>query len=98
MEVSRSHAGALHRLEEQERSHRALMHKSNCLTALLEEDRERLVHQTLEVQMNAEAKANIDIPTDLVACVEATLVETSVPFRIPPDVKEVRIYSWCRRD
>lgn len=53
LEVSRSHSNALHRLEEQERSHRAFIHKSNCLTTLLEQDRERLVHQTQKVQMNA---------------------------------------------
>lgn len=53
LEVSRSHRGTLHKLEEQERSHRAFIHKSKCLTTLLEQDRERLVCQTLEVQMNA---------------------------------------------
>ncbi|XP_044073565.1 filamin A-interacting protein 1-like isoform X2 [Siniperca chuatsi] len=42
VEVSRSHSSALHRLEEQERSHRAFIHKSNFLTTLLEQDRERL--------------------------------------------------------
>ncbi|TNN54052.1 Filamin A-interacting protein 1-like [Liparis tanakae] len=45
LEVSRSHARALHRLEEQERSHGALVHESGRLTALLEEDRERWVHR-----------------------------------------------------
>uniref|UniRef100_A0A4W6D923 Filamin A interacting protein 1 like n=1 Tax=Lates calcarifer TaxID=8187 RepID=A0A4W6D923_LATCA len=42
VEVSRSHSGALLKLEEQEGSHRAFIHKSNCLTSLLEQDRERL--------------------------------------------------------
>nr|XP_029136484.1 filamin A-interacting protein 1-like [Labrus bergylta] len=42
LEVSRSHSRALRKLEEQERSHRALIHKSDCLTTLLEQDRERL--------------------------------------------------------
>ncbi|KAI3356389.1 hypothetical protein L3Q82_017615, partial [Scortum barcoo] len=42
LEVSRSHNSALHRLQEQERSHMAFIHKSNCLTTLLEQDRERL--------------------------------------------------------
>ncbi|XP_060910603.1 filamin A-interacting protein 1-like [Labrus mixtus] len=41
LEVSRSHSRALCKLEEQERSHRALIHKSDCLTTLLEQDRER---------------------------------------------------------
>ncbi|XP_049904533.1 filamin A-interacting protein 1-like isoform X2 [Epinephelus moara] len=42
LEVSRSHSSALHRLQEQESSHGAFIHKSHCLTTLLEEDRERL--------------------------------------------------------
>uniref|UniRef100_A0A3Q3MS08 Cortactin-binding protein-2 N-terminal domain-containing protein n=2 Tax=Mastacembelus armatus TaxID=205130 RepID=A0A3Q3MS08_9TELE len=42
LEVSCSHKRALRRLEEQERSHRAFVHKSNCLTTLLEQDRDRL--------------------------------------------------------
>uniref|UniRef100_A0A8D2ZIA5 Cortactin-binding protein-2 N-terminal domain-containing protein n=1 Tax=Scophthalmus maximus TaxID=52904 RepID=A0A8D2ZIA5_SCOMX len=41
-EVSRSHSGALHRLEEQERRNRAFKHKNNCFTTLLEQDRGRL--------------------------------------------------------
>lgn len=58
-EVSRSHSGALHRLEEQERRNRAFKHKNNCFTTLLEQDRGRLVHQTLEALMNAKEKNNI---------------------------------------
>ncbi|XP_034549377.1 filamin A-interacting protein 1-like [Notolabrus celidotus] len=42
LEVSRSHSSILHKLEEQEKSHRASIQKSNCLTTLLEQDRERL--------------------------------------------------------
>lgn len=45
-EVTLSHSEALHRLEEQEKSHRALIHKSNSLTTLLRQDRERFVQQT----------------------------------------------------
>uniref|UniRef100_A0A672HFX9 Filamin A interacting protein 1 like n=1 Tax=Salarias fasciatus TaxID=181472 RepID=A0A672HFX9_SALFA len=41
-EKTRSHREALLRLEEQERSHGALIRQSNCLTTLLEQDRERL--------------------------------------------------------
>ncbi|XP_069010273.1 filamin A-interacting protein 1-like [Embiotoca jacksoni] len=41
-EVSRSHNEALRRLKEQEKSHMAFNHKSNCLVTLLEQDRERL--------------------------------------------------------
>uniref|UniRef100_A0A3B5AY21 Filamin A-interacting protein 1-like n=1 Tax=Stegastes partitus TaxID=144197 RepID=A0A3B5AY21_9TELE len=41
-EVTRSRNEALHKLEEQESSHRAFIHKSNCLASLLEQDRERL--------------------------------------------------------
>ncbi|KAF0026637.1 hypothetical protein F2P81_021374 [Scophthalmus maximus] len=45
-EVSRSHSGALHRLEEQERRNRAFKHKNNCFTTLLEQDRgSLLIHQ-----------------------------------------------------
>ncbi|XP_074551359.1 filamin A-interacting protein 1-like [Halichoeres trimaculatus] len=44
LEVSRSHSSALCKLEEQEKSHRASIQKSSFLTALLEQDRERLVH------------------------------------------------------
>ncbi|XP_035532025.1 filamin A-interacting protein 1-like [Morone saxatilis] len=42
LEVSRSHSGTLQRLQEQERSHRAFIDKSNCLNTLLEQDRQRL--------------------------------------------------------
>ncbi|XP_068602528.1 filamin A-interacting protein 1-like [Brachionichthys hirsutus] len=42
LQESQSHNGALHRLEQQERSHQAFIHQSNCLTTLLEQDRERL--------------------------------------------------------
>ncbi|XP_071398749.1 filamin A-interacting protein 1-like [Centroberyx affinis] len=42
VEVERSHSGALCRLEEQERNHRAFIQKSDDLTTLLEQDRERL--------------------------------------------------------
>ncbi|XP_068186256.1 filamin A-interacting protein 1-like [Antennarius striatus] len=40
-QVSQSHKGVLHRLEEQERSNQAFIHQNNCLTTLLEQDRER---------------------------------------------------------
>ncbi|XP_041858568.1 filamin A-interacting protein 1-like [Melanotaenia boesemani] len=40
--VSSSHREALHRLEVQEKSHKAFIRKSNCLATLLEQDRERL--------------------------------------------------------
>ncbi|XP_072770660.1 filamin A-interacting protein 1-like [Nerophis lumbriciformis] len=43
LEVSSSYRDAIHKIEEQERSHRDFVHKSNCITMLLEEDRERLV-------------------------------------------------------
>uniref|UniRef100_A0A3Q1HX08 Cortactin-binding protein-2 N-terminal domain-containing protein n=2 Tax=Anabas testudineus TaxID=64144 RepID=A0A3Q1HX08_ANATE len=42
LEVSCSHSGALCKLEEQERRHEAFKQKSNCLTTLLEQDRDRL--------------------------------------------------------
>ncbi|KAM3862313.1 filamin A-interacting protein 1-like [Diretmus argenteus] len=42
VEVEHSHSSALCRLEEQERNHRAFIQKSDDLTALLEQDRERL--------------------------------------------------------
>ncbi|KAK0152402.1 Filamin A-interacting protein 1-like [Merluccius polli] len=42
VEVERSHSGALSRLEEQEEMHRAFIQKSDDLTTLLEQDRERL--------------------------------------------------------
>ncbi|KAG7270262.1 hypothetical protein CRUP_031964 [Coryphaenoides rupestris] len=42
VEVERSHSGALSRLEEQEEMHRSFIQKSDDLTALLEQDRERL--------------------------------------------------------
>ncbi|XP_072253746.1 filamin A-interacting protein 1-like [Leuresthes tenuis] len=41
-EVCRSHRGALRELEEQERNHKAFIHRSNWLVTLQEEDRERL--------------------------------------------------------
>ncbi|XP_010745007.3 filamin A-interacting protein 1-like isoform X1 [Larimichthys crocea] len=56
LEVSRSHSGALRRLEEQERNHRAFIHKSNCLTALLEQDRERLKLLTVKEREYQEIK------------------------------------------
>jgi hypothetical protein len=43
VEVERSHSGALSRLEEQEEMHRSFIQKSDDLTTLLEQDRERLV-------------------------------------------------------
>lgn len=48
VEVARSHSDTLNRLEEQERSRKAFIQKSNDLTTLLEQDRERLVHETLQ--------------------------------------------------
>lgn len=42
-EVTHSHSEALHRLEEQEKKHQAFIHQSNCLTMILEQDRERFV-------------------------------------------------------
>ncbi|XP_056145753.1 filamin A-interacting protein 1-like [Lampris incognitus] len=42
LEVERSHSGALCRLEEQDRKHRIFIQKSDDLTAMLEQDRERL--------------------------------------------------------
>uniref|UniRef100_A0A667Z1L4 Filamin A interacting protein 1 like n=1 Tax=Myripristis murdjan TaxID=586833 RepID=A0A667Z1L4_9TELE len=42
VEVEHSHSSALCRLEEQERNHRAFIQKSDDLTTLLEQDRERL--------------------------------------------------------
>ncbi|XP_059895228.1 filamin A-interacting protein 1-like [Gadus macrocephalus] len=42
VEVERSHSGALSRLEEQEEMHRSFIQKSDDLTTLLEQDRERL--------------------------------------------------------
>lgn len=59
LEMSKSYDDAVQRLEEQERSHKAFIHKSNCLTALLEEDRERWVHQTLKFHMNTYTKTLI---------------------------------------
>ena len=53
LEVSHSHRGTLHRLEEQEKTHRAFIHDSKSLITLLEQDRERLVQESLKVQMNA---------------------------------------------
>ena len=47
VEVERSHSGALSRLEEQEEMHRAFIQKSDDLTTLLEQDRERLVERTV---------------------------------------------------
>lgn len=47
VEVEHSHSSALCRLEEQERNHRAFIQKSDDLTTLLEQDRERLVDQAL---------------------------------------------------
>lgn len=55
-EAWRSHGGALLRLEEQERNHGAFIQRSRCLTALLEQDRQRSVHQTPEVDMHNLAK------------------------------------------
>ncbi|KAF7657255.1 hypothetical protein LDENG_00029500 [Lucifuga dentata] len=42
VEVTHAHGDTLSKLEEQERSHRAFVQKSNNLTTLLEQDRERL--------------------------------------------------------
>ncbi|XP_020316236.1 filamin A-interacting protein 1-like isoform X1 [Oncorhynchus kisutch] len=42
LQVERSHSGALCRLEEQDQQHRAFMQRSDDLTCLLEQDRERL--------------------------------------------------------
>uniref|UniRef100_A0A3Q4BVU8 Cortactin-binding protein-2 N-terminal domain-containing protein n=1 Tax=Mola mola TaxID=94237 RepID=A0A3Q4BVU8_MOLML len=56
LEVSRSHRGTLHRLEDQEKTHRAFIHESKSLITLLEQDRERLVQQSLKVQMNKSEK------------------------------------------
>lgn len=61
VEVSRSHSGALLKLEEQEGSHRAFIHKSNCLTSILEQDRERLVHPNPRGFYECLRKDNIDI-------------------------------------
>lgn len=47
-EVSHSHRRTLNRLEGQETSEQALVHESRWLTSLLEQDRERFVHQALE--------------------------------------------------
>lgn len=59
LEVTRSHRETLRKLEEQERNHKAFSHKSKCLTTLLEQDRERLVSQTPEVQTPAWAKPTL---------------------------------------
>jgi len=45
VEVERLHSGALSRLEEQEEMHRSFIKKSDDFTALLEQDRERLVER-----------------------------------------------------
>ncbi|XP_042281582.1 filamin A-interacting protein 1-like isoform X1 [Thunnus maccoyii] len=66
LDVSRSHSDALHRLEEQERRHRAFIHKSNCLTTLLEEDRERLkllIVKEREYQEIKEKKSEREVST-----------------------------------
>ena len=89
-EVCRSHNGALHKLEEQERNHKAFIRRSNWLVTLQEEDRERFVHQNPEVQMNAEAKKQTKthcyfiVPTKLAACNEAKLVEISIHDYLNP--------------
>ena len=46
LQVERSHSGALCRLEEQDQQHRAFMQRSDDLTCLLEQDRERSVTLT----------------------------------------------------
>ncbi|XP_070771013.1 filamin A-interacting protein 1-like [Enoplosus armatus] len=64
VEVSSSHSSALHRLEEQERNHRAFIHKSNFLTTLLEQDRERLkllIEKEREYQEIKEKKSEREV-------------------------------------
>ncbi|XP_023256492.1 filamin A-interacting protein 1-like [Seriola lalandi dorsalis] len=60
VEGSGFHSSTLHRLEEQERSHRAFIHKSNCLTTLLEQDRERLKLLIVKEKEYQEIKEKID--------------------------------------
>ncbi|XP_071334454.1 filamin A-interacting protein 1-like [Trachinotus anak] len=60
VEVSHFHTNALHRLEEQERGHRAFIRKSNCLTTLLEQDRERLKLLIIKEREYQEIKEKIN--------------------------------------
>ena len=55
VEVERSHSGALSRLEEQEEKHRSFIQKSDDLTTLLEQDRERLVVEPTAVPTDNQA-------------------------------------------
>ncbi|KAM9346793.1 filamin A-interacting protein 1-like [Symphorus nematophorus] len=66
LEVSHSHSSALHRLEEQERSHMAFIYKSNCFTTLLEQDRDRLkllLEKEREYQEIKEKKSEREVST-----------------------------------
>ncbi|XP_067371213.1 filamin A-interacting protein 1-like [Channa argus] len=66
LEVSHSHSLALCRMEEQERSHSAFTQKNNCLTTLLEQDRERLkllIVKEREYQDIKEKKCEREIST-----------------------------------
>ncbi|KAJ3591635.1 hypothetical protein NHX12_006767, partial [Muraenolepis orangiensis] len=56
VEVERSHSRALHRLEEQEEMHRAFIQRSDDLTTLLEQDRERLKLLILKEKEHRERK------------------------------------------
>lgn len=92
LEVSRSHEEALSRLEEQERSHQVSIQKSKCLTALLEEDRGRSVHQTTHkhhfkrILYQQSEKNSMKINLHLFN-----------PTPNPSEGKEIPIYSSCRK-
>lgn len=78
-EVTCSYNEALHRLQEQEKSHRAFICRSNSLTTLLKHDTERLVQQTQDIQMDAQAKTTLMfcIYTPMLVYTDARLVKIS---------------------
>lgn len=58
-EVTYSNHRNLRRLEEQERNHKAFSHRSKCLTTQLEQDRERYVCSSLQIEVGAFSKATL---------------------------------------
>uniref|UniRef100_A0A665V5Z2 Filamin A interacting protein 1 like n=1 Tax=Echeneis naucrates TaxID=173247 RepID=A0A665V5Z2_ECHNA len=60
VKVSHFHSGILLRLEDQERSHKAFAHRSNCLITLQEQDRERLKLLIIKEREYQEIKEKIN--------------------------------------